>query len=96
MIQIILGSILLTVIHAFVPNHWIPLLAIGKVEHWSRRETLSATAIAGLALTLSTIIIGAGPAGISCALAVKNKNLNAVILNKKAILLIQLLVFPKR
>jgi len=48
----------LSVIHASIPNHWLPLVAISKSENWSRRETLTATAIAGFSHTASTILIG--------------------------------------
>ena len=58
MIQIFIGSLVLSVIHASIPNHWLPLVAISKSENWSRRETLSATAIAGFSHTASTILIG--------------------------------------
>ena len=57
-IQILIGSILLSLIHASIPNHWMPLIAIGKTEKWNVRDTLSVTAITGIAHTLSTIIIG--------------------------------------
>ncbi len=58
MIQILIGSLVLSVIHASIPNHWIPIVAIGKTEKWSRNETLWVTAIAGSAHTISTISIG--------------------------------------
>jgi nickel/cobalt transporter (NicO) family protein len=56
--QIFIGSLVLSIIHAAIPNHWIPLLAIGKTEKWSLKETLTATVITGFAHTLSTILIG--------------------------------------
>jgi hypothetical protein len=56
--QILLGSLLLSSTHAFIPNHWIPLVAIGRAEGWSRSETLAITAITGLAHVISTILIG--------------------------------------
>ncbi len=58
MLQIFFGSLVLSLIHALIPNHWIPLIAIGKTEQWSQRETLTATAVTGFAHTLSTVIIG--------------------------------------
>ena len=58
MIQILIGGFVLSVIHASIPNHWIPLVAIGKAENWSRNETLWVTAITGSAHTLSTILVG--------------------------------------
>ena len=58
MIQVIIGSLLLSVVHALIPNHWIPLVALGRTENWSKKETLLITAITGFAHTASTIIIG--------------------------------------
>lgn len=57
-IQILVGSILLSLIHASIPNHWMPLIAIAKTEKWNVRDTLSVTTITGIAHTLSTIMIG--------------------------------------
>jgi nickel/cobalt transporter (NicO) family protein len=56
--QIFLGSIVLSLIHGMIPNHWIPLVVISKAENWNTRETLSATVITGISHMLSTIIIG--------------------------------------
>lgn len=56
--QILAGSLLLSVIHALIPNHWIPLIAISKAEKWTNRETLYATFITGFSHTFSTIMIG--------------------------------------
>ncbi len=58
MLQIIIGSFLLSILHAMIPNHWIPLIAIGKSEKWTRRQLLCVTAMAGSAHTLGTITIG--------------------------------------
>ena len=56
--QIFLGSLILSVIHALIPNHWIPLIAVSKTEKWTEKETLLATFITGVSHTASTIIIG--------------------------------------
>ena len=58
MFQILLGSLLLSVTHALIPNHWFPLAAVSKTENWSRGETAAVTAITGFLHTSSTIIIG--------------------------------------
>jgi nickel/cobalt transporter (NicO) family protein len=58
LIQIFLASLLLSVIHASIPNHWLPLIAIGKSEKWTHSEIMLGTAITGFAHTLSTVIIG--------------------------------------
>jgi nickel/cobalt exporter len=56
--QILFGSLALSLIHAVIPNHWMPLVAVGKTENWSRQELWWATAITGAAHTASTILIG--------------------------------------
>jgi len=56
--QIIVGAFLLSIVHASIPNHWIPLVALSKSEKWTEKFTLNATFIAGFSHTLSTIIIG--------------------------------------
>ncbi|MBN1415228.1 MAG: hypothetical protein JW973_09025 [Bacteroidales bacterium] len=56
--QIFFGSILLSIIHALIPNHWLPLIAIGKTEQWTQKETLTAAIITAFAHIASTIIIG--------------------------------------
>jgi nickel/cobalt transporter (NicO) family protein len=58
MYQIFIGSLVLSLIHASIPNHWIPLITIGKTEKWSQRQTILATIITGFAHTLSTVIVG--------------------------------------
>ena len=56
--QIISGSLLLSLVHAAIPNHWLPIVAIGKSERWTMRETLHATALIGAAHIASTIVVG--------------------------------------
>jgi putative Mn2+ efflux pump MntP len=58
LIQIFFASLLLSVIHASIPNHWLPLIAIGKTEKWTLSEIMFGTAVTGFAHTLSTVIIG--------------------------------------
>jgi putative Mn2+ efflux pump MntP len=67
MIQLFFGSVLLSLVHAVIPNHWLPVVAIGRAEKWTQRETLFVTAISGFAHTLSTVFVGItiGVIGIS-------------------------------
>lgn len=58
MIQLLIGSTLLSLIHAVIPNHWLPIVAIGNAEKWTQKETLFVTIVSGLAHTLSTVILG--------------------------------------
>lgn len=58
MLQILLGSIVLSLVHAAIPNHWIPLVAVGRAQQWTRGETIRATIIAGLAHSIGTVGLG--------------------------------------
>ena len=58
MFNIIIGSLLLSLLHALIPNHWLPVLAIGKKDNWSLAEVTKITFVSGLAHALSTIVIG--------------------------------------
>lgn len=55
---LIAGSLVLSILHALIPNHWLPVLAISKKENWSIGETTWVTLVSGLAHALSTVIIG--------------------------------------
>ena len=59
MIALITGSLLLSFLHAVIPNHWLPILAIAKKENWSLSVTMKVTFISGLAHAASTVLIGA-------------------------------------
>jgi len=56
--EIIVGAFLLSIVHAAIPNHWLPLVAVSRSENWHMPETIGITAITGVAHTLSTILIG--------------------------------------
>jgi len=58
MFSIITGSLVISLLHAVIPNHWLPVIAIGRKEHWSQREIIQTTFICALAHGISTIIIG--------------------------------------
>lgn len=52
------GSLTLSLLHALIPSHWLPVVAIGQAQGWSYRQTLLATTLVGLAHTLSTTGLG--------------------------------------
>lgn len=58
MYSIISGSILLSLLHAAIPNHWLPVLAIGRKENWDLDEITRVTFISAVAHGLSTILLG--------------------------------------
>lgn len=58
MVSLLVGSLLISLLHALIPNHWLPVLAIGRKEGWTLAETSRITLIAGMAHVISTVIIG--------------------------------------
>ncbi len=58
MYSIISGTILLGITHALIPNHWLPLVVIGKAEKWEKYELMMVTAITASAHVLGTAILG--------------------------------------
>jgi nickel/cobalt exporter len=58
MISLIMGSLILSLLHALIPNHWLPVLAISRKENWSLNRTSSVTFVSGLAHALSTVLLG--------------------------------------
>lgn len=56
--NLLIGSILLGSVHAAIPNHWLPVVLIGRAEGWSARETLGVVALSGFFHTLSTVVLG--------------------------------------
>ena len=45
-------------IHELMPDHWIPIVMIGKTERWSRKEIFWITALIAIPHIISTILIG--------------------------------------
>lgn len=56
--DLLLGSLALSLLHAAIPNHWLPIVAIGKRLGWTARKASRITLLAGSAHALSTVLIG--------------------------------------
>jgi nickel/cobalt transporter (NicO) family protein len=69
MITLLVGSALLSIFHALIPSHWLPVLAIGRKQGWSGGKVLWVTVIAGSAHVVSTILLGSVFAAFGGALA---------------------------
>lgn len=69
MVTLIAGSLVLSALHALMPNHWLPVLAISRKENWTISQTTSVTFISGLSHALSTVILGVliGMLGVTLA-----------------------------
>jgi len=69
MLTLLTGATLLSLFHALIPSHWLPVLAIGKQEGWSNGRILGVTLLAGSAHVLSTVALGLVLAALGGALA---------------------------
>ncbi|OJY97488.1 MAG: hypothetical protein DI535_21930 [Citrobacter freundii] len=58
MLSIITGSLIISLLHAVIPNHWLPVIAIGRKEQWSLEEVTKVTLVFALAHGISTVLIG--------------------------------------
>ncbi|HVG16809.1 MAG TPA: hypothetical protein VM935_17695, partial [Chitinophagaceae bacterium] len=58
MFSVIAGTVLLALVHALIPNHWLPLVAVARAEHWKPKEVTMITFFAALAHVTGTIILG--------------------------------------
>lgn len=58
MYSVIAGTILLAIVHALIPNHWLPLVAVAKAEQWKSRDVNLVTLLAALAHVLGTVALG--------------------------------------
>lgn len=58
MFTVVAGTILLAIIHALIPNHWLPLVAVAKAEKWKQKEVTLITFFAALAHVLGTVALG--------------------------------------
>lgn len=58
MIWTFLGGGVLSVLHALIPNHWLPILTISRSRNWTLGKTTRITLMAGSAHVLSTVLIG--------------------------------------
>ena len=58
MFSIITGAIIISLLHAVIPNHWLPVIAIGRKEGWTTAEVTSVTFRCAVAHGVSTVIIG--------------------------------------
>lgn len=56
--DLLFGSLALSLLHAAIPNHWLPIVAIGKRAGWTAAKASRITLLAGSAHALSTVLIG--------------------------------------
>jgi hypothetical protein len=58
MFSVIAGTVLLAIVHALIPNHWLPLVAVARAEAWGRKDVTTITFLAALAHVTGTVALG--------------------------------------
>ncbi len=56
--QLIIGTLTISILHALIPSHWLPILVFEKKFAWTKIQTYRITIIAALLHALSTVILG--------------------------------------
>ncbi len=57
MFSVVAGTILLAIVHALIPNHWLPLVAVARAEQWKQKEVTTVTFFAALAHVTGTVAL---------------------------------------
>jgi nickel/cobalt exporter len=68
-VDIVVGSLTISVAHGLIPGHWLPIVAIARSAGWSHRHTVWITGLVGFAHVLGTILVGALAALIGHSIA---------------------------
>ena len=58
MFTVVAGTVSLAFVHALIPNHWLPLVAVARAEKWTKKEVNTITLVAALAHVLGTVALG--------------------------------------
>ena len=56
--ELFVSVLAISILHAILPNHWLPVVAIARQFGWSGRKTAWITVLAAFSHSLSTVIIG--------------------------------------
>lgn len=56
--QLFISVLAISILHAILPNHWLPVVAISRQLGWSGQKTAGVTMLSAFAHSLSTVIIG--------------------------------------
>lgn len=58
MAQLLSGTILIALVHALIPNHWLPLVAVAKAEGWKNKSLLKIALLSAIAHVVGTVLLG--------------------------------------
>ena len=58
MTEQLIAAFIISVLHGFIPGHWLPFLALAKKLGWSKSTTLKYTGLAAIAHAVGTVVVG--------------------------------------
>lgn len=58
MFSLVAGTFILALVHALIPNHWLPLVAVARAENWKMRDVTTITFFSATAHVLGTVALG--------------------------------------
>lgn len=58
MFSLVAGTFILALVHALIPNHWLPLVAVARAEQWKVKDINTITFISATAHVLGTVALG--------------------------------------
>ena len=58
MAELLSGTILIALIHALIPNHWLPLVAVAKAEGWQNKSLFKIALLSATAHVIGTVLLG--------------------------------------
>jgi nickel/cobalt transporter (NicO) family protein len=58
MFSLLAGTFILALVHALIPNHWLPLVAVARAEKWKVKDITTVTFISATAHVLGTVALG--------------------------------------
>lgn len=58
MLEILTGTILISLLHALIPSHWLPLVSYARLHKWTYGETMRICFYLALSHVFSTVLLG--------------------------------------
>lgn len=74
MVEILTGTLVIALLHALIPNHWLPLVAVAKAEAWRTPGLLKTALFSSIAHVMGTVLLGVVLGKLSNELASKFEN----------------------
>lgn len=55
---LLIGAMAVSILHAFLPNHWLPFVLVGNAQNWEDGKIMRIAFLAGGGHVLMTVILG--------------------------------------